>query len=280
MATLVRERTAGQEMLGDFILCFVQALLRTGYYLPTHPQARKARQGLHGRFRSLFHGRHELTFMVHDEDGRKNVAVEGVLDEGQKLTALMPAGMAEAYVPRLAHFLERKDLVSVTLKEDMGEEEFSRFVDLLSETGTEVSDAAGKEHFVARLREAGVVHFSVVFEEDLRAPERNLPWRAHLAIIDHLVPGDREQPGPNPLAALQHVGLTPEPQQRFLHHILGERHVASGEPKHIPQQRLAVCVVDRTHQWCLIGISHNLMLRAHPLYLLYLSLGQRGGTHK
>jgi hypothetical protein len=182
MATQVRERTAGQEVLGDFILGFVQALLRTGYYLPAHPQARKAKQGLHGRFRSLFHGRHELTFMVHEEDGRKNVLVEGVLAESQKLRALMPAGMAEAYVPRLAHFLERKHLVSITLKEDMGEEEFSRFVDLLSEAGTEVSDPAGKERFVARLREAGVVHFSVVFEEDLLAPERNLPWRAHLAI--------------------------------------------------------------------------------------------------
>lgn len=182
MATQVRERTAGQEVLGDFILGFVQALLRTGYYLPTHPQARKAKQGLHARFRSLFHGRHELTFMVQDVDGRKNVLVEGVRAESQKLSALMPAGMAEAYVPRLAHFLERKDLVSITLEEDMGEEEFSRFVDMLSETGTAVTDAAGKERFTARLREGGVAHFSVVFEEDLVAPERKLPWRAHLAI--------------------------------------------------------------------------------------------------
>ena len=49
MATQVRERTTGQEVLGDFILGFVQALLRTGYYLPAHPQARKAKQGLIGR---------------------------------------------------------------------------------------------------------------------------------------------------------------------------------------------------------------------------------------
>jgi HEAT repeat protein len=182
MATQVRERTVGQETLADFILSFVQALLRTGYYLPDHPQARKAKQGLYGRFRRLFHARHELTFMVQDVDGRKNVLVEGVLAESQPLSALMPAGMAEVYAPRLAHFLERKDLLSVTLKADMGEEEFSRFVDMLSETWNEASDAAGKERVLARLREAGVVHFSVVFAEDLVAPERKLPWRAHLAL--------------------------------------------------------------------------------------------------
>ena len=194
MATQLRERTTGQEALADFILSFVQALLRTGYYLPDHPQSRKAKQGLYARFRSLFHGRHELTFLVQDVEGRKNVLVEGVLAESQKLSALMPAGMAEAYVPRLARFLERKDLVSVTLKQDMAEAEFSRFVDILSETGTAGADAAGKDRFAARLREGGVVHFSLVFAEDLVAPERRLPWRAHLALarlrkdLEHVPP--------------------------------------------------------------------------------------------
>ena len=40
----------------------MQAFLRTGYYLPEHPQSRMAKAGLYSRFKSLFTGRHELTF--------------------------------------------------------------------------------------------------------------------------------------------------------------------------------------------------------------------------
>lgn len=176
------QRTHSQEALADFILSFVQALLRTGYYLPDHPQAHKAKQGLHGHFHSLFQGRHELTFMVQDLGETKDILVEGALPETQKLKGLMAAGMAEVYVPRLSQFLERKDLVSLTLKEGMPEEEFSRFIDVMSEPGGAVLDAAGKERFVAHLRESGVRSFSLVFKDDLVAPERKLPWRAQLAI--------------------------------------------------------------------------------------------------
>lgn len=175
-------RSAPQEALGEFILSFVQALLRTGYYKPDHPQARKSKQGLHGCFQRLFQGRHELTFMVQDLGESKNVLVEGVLAESQRLNSLMPAGMAEVYVPRLAHFLERKQLVSLTLKESMGEDEFSRFVDVMSEPGTAALDAEGRQRFVAQLRERGVESFSLLFLEDLVVTERKLPWRAHLAI--------------------------------------------------------------------------------------------------
>lgn len=176
------QRTPGQEAVAEFILSFAQALLRTGYYLPDHPQARRAKDGLHRRFQSLFQGRHELTFMVQDLGETKNILVEGALPETQRLNALMAAGMAEVYVPRLAHFLERKDLVSLTLKESMAEEEFSRFIDVLSEPGGGGLDAAGKERFVSHLQESGITHFSLVFKEDLVAPERRLPWRAQLAI--------------------------------------------------------------------------------------------------
>jgi hypothetical protein len=168
--------------VAEFILSFVQALLRTGYYLPDHPEARKAKQGLFSRFQGVFQGRDELTVMLQSLGEAQEILVEGVLAESQPLHALMPAGMAEVYVPRLARFLERKDLVSVTLKERMRGEEFSRFIDILSEPAAAVLDAQGKERFVAHLRENGIEHFSLVFKEDLVSPERKLPWRAQLAI--------------------------------------------------------------------------------------------------
>jgi hypothetical protein len=174
-------RAPQQEALKEFILSFVQALLRAGYYLPGHPQAKRAKEGLHQRFRNLFTGRHELTFMLQDLGEATSVLVEGALPEPQKLGALMPAGMAEVYAPRLAHFLERKDLVSLTLKESMAEDEFSRFIDVMSEPGGGL-DAAGKEQFLEHLRRSGITSFSLVFREDLIAPERRLPWRAQLAV--------------------------------------------------------------------------------------------------
>ncbi len=171
-----------KDALAEFILSFAQALLRAGYYFPEHPQAQRAKEGLYQRFRNLFHGRNELTLMVQALGETTGVLVEGALPEPQKLTALMPAGMADVYAPRLAHFLERHDLVSLTLNEGMAEDEFSRFIDVMSEPGSEGLDAKGKERFLARLQESGVGHFSLVFKEDVVTADRKLPWRAQLAI--------------------------------------------------------------------------------------------------
>lgn len=171
-----------KEALAEFILSFAQALLRAGYYLPDHPQAQRAKEGLYQRFRSLFQGRSELTLMLQELGETAGVLVEGALAEPQKLSALMPSGMAEVYAPRLAHFLDRKDLVSLTLKESMAEDEFSHFIDVLSEPGSGGLDAASKEHFLTHLREGGITHFSLVFKEDLVVADRQLPWRAQLAM--------------------------------------------------------------------------------------------------
>ena len=137
-------RTPTPEVLTEFILSLVQAFLRTGYYLPDHPQARKAKVGLYNRFKSLFAGRHELTFMLKEMGETQNILVDGPLPETQRLSTLMTKGMAEVYVPRLSKFLERKDLVSLTLKETMSEEEFSRFVDVMSEPSFQTLDSVAK----------------------------------------------------------------------------------------------------------------------------------------
>src|SRR3972149_5916399 len=146
----------GKDALADFILSFAQALLRAGYYFPEHPQAQRAKEGLYQRFRSLFHGRGELTLMLQQLGEATGVLVEGALAEPQKLAALMPAGMADVYAPRLAHFLERKDLVSLTLKERMAEDEFSRFIDVMGEPGGGGLDAEAKQQFLIHLRESGI----------------------------------------------------------------------------------------------------------------------------
>jgi hypothetical protein len=145
-------------VLTEFILSLVQAFLRTGYYLPDHPQAKKAKVGLYNRFKSLFAGRHELTFMLKEMGETQNILVDGPLPETQRLDMLMTKGMAEVYVPRLSNFLERKDLVRLTLKETMSEEEFSRFVDVMSEPSFQTLDSIAKNAFTDRLREMQITH--------------------------------------------------------------------------------------------------------------------------
>jgi hypothetical protein len=175
-------RAPTPEVLTEFILSLVQAFLRTGYYLPEHPESKKARVGLYNRFKGLFTGRHELTFMLKEMGEVQNILVDGPLPETQQLRSLMTKGMAEVYVPRLSKFLERKDLVSLTLKEDMGELEFSHFVDVMSEPSFQTLDAEGKNVFVEKLREQEITHISFVFNEDIVTVERKLPWRAQLSI--------------------------------------------------------------------------------------------------
>ncbi len=174
--------TPTQEVLTEFILSLVQAFLRTGYYLPDHPQAKKAKVGLYSRFMSLFTGRHELSFMVQEMGETRNILVDGPLPETQRLSTLMTRGMAEVYVPRLSKFLERKDLVSLTLKETMSEEEFSFFIDVMGEPSFATLDATTKAQFINQLREKQITHISFVFNEDLVTEDRKLPWRAQLSI--------------------------------------------------------------------------------------------------
>jgi len=174
-------RRPTSEALAEFILSLVQAFLRTGYYLPDHPNSKKAKAGLYDRFQSLLSGRHELTFIVQDHGEIKEVVVDGPLPETTRLRALMNQGMAEVYAPRIAKFFERKRIVSLTLKEGMSEEEFSHLIDIISEPTSVSLDPQAKYEFVEHLRRNGVRHISFVFMEDM-VDHRQLPWRARLAI--------------------------------------------------------------------------------------------------
>src|SRR4030042_3917602 len=119
--------------LTDFILHLIQAFLRTGYYTPEHPESKRAKEGLYQQFKSFFDQEGELTFLVKEDQERKEVLVEGLFPEAQRLNRMMAKGMGELYVPRLVKYLERKDLISLSLKSRMDREEFTRFVDVMSE---------------------------------------------------------------------------------------------------------------------------------------------------
>jgi HEAT repeat protein len=169
--------------LADFLLALIQAFLRTGYYTPDHPQSKKAKIGLYEAFKNLFTQKDELTFLVRDDQEGKKILMEGVLPESHPLESVMMRGMADLYTPKFAKFLERKDFISLTLKNTMSREEFTNFVDLMSEpTFVDTKERSDKERFSRTLQERGIFNISYIFTEELLAAQRRIPWRAQVAL--------------------------------------------------------------------------------------------------
>jgi hypothetical protein len=169
--------------LAKFLLSLIQAFLRTGYYTPDHPEARKAKLGLYEDFQGLFTQKGELTFLVRDDRGEKSILIEGVLPEIENLNSVMLRGMAEMYTPKFAKFLERKDLISLTLKDSMTRAEFTNFVDLMGEPiFVDTREKSDKERFSRTLRERGIFNISYIFNEEFLSIERKVPWRSRIAL--------------------------------------------------------------------------------------------------
>ena len=169
--------------LAQFLLALIQAFLCTGYYTPDHPESHRAKVGLYEDFQKLFVQKNELTFLVRDEIEGKTILIEGVLPEVQDLNSLMIAGMAEMYVPRFAKYLEQKDLISLTLKSAMTPEEFTNFIDVMAEpTFGDTQDKEDKERFTRTLQEKSIFNISYIYNEELVAADRNIPWRSQIAL--------------------------------------------------------------------------------------------------
>lgn len=172
-----------QLKLTDFILHLIQAFLRTGYYTPEHPESKRAKEGLYKQFTDLFETEDEISFLVKEESGTKEIFIEGLLPEPQKLSKMMMKGMGELYVPRFAKFMERKDLISLTLKSKMSQSEFTQFVDIMSEPSlVDTRRKDDKDRFIKELYIRGIFNISYIFNEELLAPEREIPWRARLVL--------------------------------------------------------------------------------------------------
>lgn len=172
-----------KDRLAKFLLHLIQAFLRTGYYTPDHPQSKHAKEGLYEDFQRLLNNEFELTFLVCDVPGGKKILIEGMLPEPRELNSVMLQGMAEMFAPKFATFLERKDLIALTLKAAMTLTEFNNFIDLMGETTfADTLERSDKERFIEALKERGIFNISYIFNEELLAAERNIPWRSQVAL--------------------------------------------------------------------------------------------------
>lgn len=169
--------------LSEFVVSMVQAFLRTGYYTSEHPESHKARTGLYAKFMELLLKKGDLTFLVQETAEKKHVFVEGMLPEPCDLKTLMLAGMAELYDEKLRDFLGKKELISLTLKQKIEEQEFYDFIDIMSKPIlTDIHDKHKRDRFIFYLQEKGIKNISFIFSEDLIKWERNIPWRAWVAL--------------------------------------------------------------------------------------------------
>ncbi len=172
-----------QIKLTDFVLHLIQAFLRTGYYTADHPESKKAKEDLYRRFRGLFGEEDELAFLVREEQGGQEIYVEGVMPDAQKLGRMMMKGMGELYVPKFEKYMECKGLISLTLKSRMNRDEFSAFVDVMSEPSfVDTRRKQDQDRFAQTLYSLGIFNISYIFNEEFLAPEREIPWRARLTV--------------------------------------------------------------------------------------------------
>jgi len=172
-----------QSQLTDFILHLIQAFLRTGYYKPEHPESKRAKEGLYQQFQRCLEDKGELTFLVREDQEQKEIFIEGIHPESQKLSRMMARGMAELYIPKLAEYLEHKDLISLTLKSRMDQGEFTRFIDLMSEPSVvDMRRKEDKERFVQAVYRHKILNISYLFDEEILAPKREMPWRVRLLL--------------------------------------------------------------------------------------------------
>lgn len=169
--------------LTDFTLGLIKAMLRTGYYAPDHPEARKTFTGLYEQFKHLIGTRSELTYLVQTTRESRTIIIDGYDLTPLSLDQVMMRGMADLFKSRFLEFFDRWNLLSFSLKADIGAEEFYSFIILMSQPPTA---SQGTPEAAERLTQAfldqHILHISTVFNDDVVGKHRRLPWRVEMAL--------------------------------------------------------------------------------------------------
>jgi len=169
--------------LSELSLGMIKAMLRSGYYDPSHPSALSAKVGLYEEFTKLIGDRENLTFIRKETGEKKDILIDGLLAEPLELTGIVAKSTAELFVPRFLDFYERRTLLSYTVKRDISQKEFEAFIDLMSQPPV-ASARVGEEadRLTGAFLGQGIINVSVIFAGDVVGSDRHLPWRVELAL--------------------------------------------------------------------------------------------------
>lgn len=169
------------SLLDEFSGEFIKALSKTSYYMPGHPSAQKAKEGLFEKLGRLTEGSRFLTYSRDVDERRKEVYVSGIFEGTVSLVNVMGGEKGGLYVPKLWEFMQRKRLVSVTIRPEITYKEFDEFLNLLAEAPQESFTEEKTKKLTRLFVERGLVNVLPVFEEDILG-ERKVHWLVRIAL--------------------------------------------------------------------------------------------------
>ncbi len=179
-----------RDRLADFCLKLARAMLQNSYYSPDHPRARQVADEPYLVLQQLGKQHEEFNFVVASWLETESMALEGIFSEAIQLEQLLGGTAGEHFSKKLADFAKRNKLVSFSIKNQIGDSEFHRFisvfvqrhVDMESQRLLDSVEEAKGPRFTEQLLEKNVVNVGEVLEGDLVDERRRLPWRVKIAL--------------------------------------------------------------------------------------------------
>jgi len=151
--------------------------------MPGHPEARKARAGLYETLKDILKDKGEITFVAVTETGKQEVFIGGLFDEPVPLSSLMMKGIAEMFTPKFTEYFERKNLSSFSLKASITNDEFEKFINVMTESPLyEEKEVDVRERLTMSLVKNEILMVSTVFNVDLVGKGRKLLWRVQISL--------------------------------------------------------------------------------------------------
>ena len=169
----------------DFLLDIIKAMLRTGYYDPEHPEAQRASEGLYEEFQEILQGRIELSFITTFQRDNPDLLVDGPFPDPIYLSSLLTSSMGELFIPKFIEVFHRKNMISISIKVAIGQEEFEEFIRVMGATAPveEVGTDSEEEEWMARkLDELRIHNVSCIFDRELVGRDSRMNWRVKLAL--------------------------------------------------------------------------------------------------
>lgn len=171
------------DAVSEFTITFIQSLIKTGYYSPNHPGAKKAVSNLFPSFTQIIRGKNELTYIARNIGEEKEIIVDGLFREPFALKHLLKMEMTGVFINKFVEYFERKNLISFSMKNNITQEEFNKFVELMSAASISLDKKEAIQELTHTLVENNIVHISTIFNEDaIGGRERKLPWRVELTL--------------------------------------------------------------------------------------------------
>ena len=176
--------------LVEMLTSLCRAILQSSYYTDDHPMSRRVAQAPYDLLKQLGDLWKEYTIIVTSWTDEETTALDGVFTEPVALETLVGGTAGEHFAKKMLTFCQRNRLVSFSIKDIIGQDEFHRFIRVFVERHVDmdalklIDDYQDRREFkfTEQLLEANVLNVTVVLESDIVDEKRRLPWRVKVAM--------------------------------------------------------------------------------------------------